>query len=101
MEFGSACRKATFVGSSPLTPATQSNLCGAIRAPAAGSPSSRKSHAVGYDPWRPVVSVGMMLDHPAKTPRLLAALKAAAPFEVELAPSLIDHLQAENVANVD
>jgi hypothetical protein len=41
----------------------------------------------------------MMLDHPEKTPRLLAALKAAAPFEVELPPSLIDHLQAENVVN--
>ena len=40
-----------------------------------------------------------MLDHPEKTPRLLAALKAAAPFEVELAPSSIDHLQAENVAD--
>jgi hypothetical protein len=25
----------------------------------------------------------LMLDHPEKTPRLLAALKAAAPFEVE------------------
>jgi hypothetical protein len=43
----------------------------------------------------------LMLDHPEKTPRLLAALKAAAPFEVELAPSVIDHLQAENVANAD
>ena len=42
-----------------------------------------------------------MLDHPEKTPRLLAALKAAAPFEVELAPSLIEHLQAKNVANAD
>ena len=41
----------------------------------------------------------MMLDHPEKTPRLLAALKAAAPFEVELVPSLIEHLQAENVVN--
>jgi hypothetical protein len=41
----------------------------------------------------------MMLDHPEKTPRLLAALKAAAPFEVELLPSLTDHLQAENVVN--
>ena len=40
-----------------------------------------------------------MLDHPEKTPRLLAALKAAAPFEVELAPSVIEHLQAENVAD--
>ena len=38
-----------------------------------------------------------MLDHPQKTPRLLAALKAAAPFEVELVPSLVDHLRAENV----
>jgi hypothetical protein len=36
-----------------------------------------------------------MLDHPEKTARLVAALKAAAPFEVELAPSLIEHLQAE------
>jgi hypothetical protein len=40
-----------------------------------------------------------MLDHPEKTPRLLAALKAAAPFEVKLLPSLTDHLQAENVVN--
>ncbi len=43
----------------------------------------------------------LMLDHPEKTARLLAALKAAAPFEVELAPSLIEHLQAENVANAN
>ena len=42
-----------------------------------------------------------MLDHPEKTARLLAALKAAAPFEVELAPSLIEYLQAENVADAD
>jgi hypothetical protein len=42
-----------------------------------------------------------MLDHPQKTPRLLAALKAAAPFEVELAPSVIEQLQAENVADAD
>jgi hypothetical protein len=41
----------------------------------------------------------MMLDHPEKTPRLLAALKAAAPFKVELLPSLIDHLQSENVVD--
>ena len=38
-----------------------------------------------------------MLDHPEKTARLLGALKAAAPFEVELAPPLIEHLRAENV----
>jgi hypothetical protein len=31
-----------------------------------------------------------MLDNPEKTTRLLAALKAAAPFGVELAPSLIE-----------
>src|SRR3982074_3721668 len=43
----------------------------------------------------------MMLAHPAKPPPRLAALKAAAPFEVELAASLIDHLQAENVAKAD
>jgi hypothetical protein len=42
-----------------------------------------------------------MIDNPEKTPRLLAALKAAAPFEVELPPSLVDHLQAENVVNAD
>ena len=42
-----------------------------------------------------------MLDHPEKTARLLAALKAAAPFEVELAPSLIEYLRAENIADAD
>jgi hypothetical protein len=42
-----------------------------------------------------------MLDHLEKTARLLAALKAAAPFEVELAPSLIEYLQAESVADAD
>jgi hypothetical protein len=45
--------------------------------------------------------IALMIDNPEKTPRLLAALKAAAPFEVELPPSLIDHLQAENVVNAD
>jgi hypothetical protein len=39
----------------------------------------------------------MMLDHPEKTTRLLAALKAAAPFEVELLPSLIDHLATDEL----
>jgi hypothetical protein len=38
-----------------------------------------------------------MLDHPEKTARLLAALKAAAPFEVELMPAVIDYLRAENL----
>ena len=38
-----------------------------------------------------------MLDHPEKTVRLLAALKAAVPFDVELLPALIDYLRAENL----
>lgn len=38
-----------------------------------------------------------MLDHPEKTARLLAALKAAVPFDVELLPALIDYLRAENL----
>ena len=43
----------------------------------------------------------LMLDHPEKTARLIAALKAAAPFEVGLAPSLIEYLQAENIPAAD
>ena len=39
-----------------------------------------------------------MLDNPEKTARLLAALKAAAPFKVELVPSLISYLQAQHVS---
>ena len=42
-----------------------------------------------------------MLDHPEKTARLLAALMAAAPFDVELTPSLIKYLQAERLAAVN
>src|ERR1700732_1882156 len=34
-----------------------------------------------------------MLDNPEKTTRLLTALKAAAPFEVEVLPSVVKHLQ--------
>jgi hypothetical protein len=48
-----------------------------------------------------VEGMALMLDHPEKTPRLLAALKAAAPFEVKLAPTLIDHLKDENLTNSD
>src|SRR5580700_1547607 len=40
-----------------------------------------------------------MLDHPEKTARLLAALKAATPFEVELGPSLMEYLRAEGIAD--
>jgi hypothetical protein len=39
-----------------------------------------------------------MLDHPEKTARLLAALKAALPFHVELVPSLISYLRSQHVA---
>ena len=39
-----------------------------------------------------------MLDNPEKTARLLTALKAAAPFEVEVLPSVVKHLQSENLA---
>jgi hypothetical protein len=42
-----------------------------------------------------------MLDHPEKTARLLAALKAAAPFEVELMPPLIHYLKEQNVTAVN
>jgi hypothetical protein len=34
-----------------------------------------------------------MLDNPEKTARLLAALKAAVPFKVELVPSLVAYLR--------
>jgi hypothetical protein len=39
-----------------------------------------------------------MLDHPDKTARLLAGLKAATPFKVALTPQLTTHLRAEQVA---
>jgi hypothetical protein len=39
-----------------------------------------------------------MLDHPEKTARLLADLKAAVPFKVALTPQLAAHLRAERVA---
>ena len=42
-----------------------------------------------------------MLDNPKKTEPLLAALKAAVPFEVELMPALIKHLQSENIATLN
>ena len=40
-----------------------------------------------------------MLDNPEKTARLVAALKAAVPFEVELTPVVVKQLQADNIAN--
>ena len=39
-----------------------------------------------------------MLDNPKKTARLLAALKSAAPFEVELTPEVVKQLQTDKVA---
>jgi hypothetical protein len=42
-----------------------------------------------------------MLDNPEKTARLLAALKAAVPFEVELTPAVVKQLQSENFAHAD
>src|SRR5260221_646752 len=42
-----------------------------------------------------------MLDHPKKTARLLAALKVAVPFEVELTERLIEHLRAQHDAVAD
>ena len=40
-----------------------------------------------------------MLDHPEKTARLIAALKVAVPFEINLTPEVVKQLQAENFAN--
>ena len=42
-----------------------------------------------------------MLDNPKKTARLVAALKAAVPFEVELTPDVVKQLQAEDFAHAD
>ncbi len=39
-----------------------------------------------------------MLDKPEKTHQLLAALRAAVPFEVELTPLLMAHLRTKQVA---
>ena len=42
-----------------------------------------------------------MLDNPEKTVRLVAALKAAVPFEVELTPEVVKKLQAEDFSHAD
>jgi hypothetical protein len=42
----------------------------------------------------------LILDNPEKTLRLLDALRAAAPFEVELAPTVLKHLQDIAVQNL-
>ena len=40
-----------------------------------------------------------MLDHPEKTEKLMTAMKAALPFEVELTLSAIAYLRAQHIAN--
>src|SRR5665647_179143 len=42
-----------------------------------------------------------MLDNPEKTARLLAALKAAVPFDVELTPAVVKQLESEKFAHAD
>jgi hypothetical protein len=42
-----------------------------------------------------------MIDQPQKTARLLTALEAALPFEVELVPSLVNYLRAQRIAAGD
>jgi hypothetical protein len=42
-----------------------------------------------------------MLDNPEKTARLLAALKADVPFEVDLTPAVIKTLQSKGIGNAD
>jgi hypothetical protein len=39
-----------------------------------------------------------MIDNPKKTPLLLAALKEAVPFKVELVPSLVNYLRGQHIA---
>jgi hypothetical protein len=45
--------------------------------------------------------MALMIDNPEKTARLLAALKAAVPFEVELTERLVKHLRAQHDAAAD
>jgi hypothetical protein len=42
-----------------------------------------------------------MLDNPRKTETLMAALKAAVPFEVELTPEVVKQLQARSLAHAN
>jgi hypothetical protein len=43
----------------------------------------------------------LMIDDAGKASRLLAALKEAVPFKVELVPSLVSYLRAQHVAIAD
>src|SRR6266699_6554926 len=40
----------------------------------------------------------LMIDNPEKTTRLLATLKDAVPFKVELVPSLVNYLRGQRIA---
>ena len=42
-----------------------------------------------------------MLDHPRKTKPLMAMLKAALPFEIEIAPAVVANLRADHPAIAD
>jgi hypothetical protein len=42
-----------------------------------------------------------MLDNRKKTEALMAALKAAVPFEVDLTPEVVQQLQSQNAAHAD
>jgi hypothetical protein len=41
--------------------------------------------------------MALMIDNPKQAAMLLAALREAVPFEVELVPSLVSYLRAQNV----
>jgi hypothetical protein len=49
----------------------------------------------------PFDSEATMLDNPEKTTKLLAALKAAVPFEVELTEQVVNHLRSHGDAVAD
>jgi hypothetical protein len=59
------------------------------------------SLVIAESPSSSVEGMALMLDHPEKTAQLMAALKAAVPFEVSLTPEVVKQLQAENVAYPD
>jgi hypothetical protein len=42
-----------------------------------------------------------MIDNPQKTARLLAALEAQVPFEIEFVPSLVNYLREQSIAGAD
>jgi hypothetical protein len=91
------------------------NRDGILFGPSSVVPSMRTCRSVAIDPKGgtfPIIGDrritrldcgrgALMLDNPEKTARLLAALKAAVPFKVELVPSLVTYLRAQHVAIAD